>query len=168
MGTRSRLVIRRSRSGKKSMNLWMKWDGYFDGVGAWLCAELKKLLQTYTIPEIRRMIDSLDLEDDKDGQNFNTKDLIPFLEGKTKYKNDPCDDIEFEYVLDADLGIFIGEGHEEYHILNFEQLRAGNDFTNIRSYEEEKDKVNMLVENVNALNEAEKLEFLERIKHLMK
>lgn len=89
MGTRSRLVIRRNYSGKKPIYLWMKWDGYFEGVGAWLCAELKKLLETYTMYDIRRMINGLDLEDETDGQNFDSKDLIPFLEGKKTYKNDP-------------------------------------------------------------------------------
>jgi hypothetical protein len=140
MGTRSRLVIRRNRASKKTIYLWMKWDGYFSGVGTWLCSELKKLLETYTIPEIRRMIDALDIADDEDGQRFNPKDLIPFLEGKTEYKNDPCDDIEYEYILDADLGTFVGEHYDECYMLHFDQILAGKDFDSMIPAEQESER----------------------------
>ena len=151
MGTRSRLCFLRRRSGKKPVYLWMHWDGYFSGVGSWLCKEFKTLMEKYSLPEIKAMIDALDLKDTDEYQCFKTTDLIPFLEGKTAYENDPCDDIEYEYTFDIDLGTFVGSGHDETRMLWVDQIRAGMDFdSETKEKEHVSDKVNVVVEMVDA------------------
>lgn len=134
MGTRSRLQIR--RPSKSTIYLWMHWDGYFDGVGVWLCEQVRRLLETYAIPEIQTMLESLDLEETTGYQCFNTDDLIPFIKGETAYKNDPCDDIMYEYILDFSkqtfVGVDVGFGSREDTTLelSFDQIKSGVDFSN--------------------------------------
>ena len=170
MGTRSRLII--NRRVKKPIYLWMHWDGYFDGVGLWLCNELKALMEKYSISEIKTMIYAIDMEDNTTCQSFKTNDLIPFIEGKTKYKNDTCDDIEYEYTLDIDLGTFAGSGHDKTRILWLDQIRTGMDFNSDvdESHERASDKVNVIVEMVRAsmktLSESEKNIAIGKIKDL--
>jgi hypothetical protein len=101
------------------------WDGYFSGVGDWLCTQIKRLLEKYSIPEINAMLDALEVEE-SESHNFNTDDLIPFIEGKTVYGNDMCDDIEYEYRLDFHFGTFEGSGNGETRVLRLDQIRAGN------------------------------------------
>ena len=98
MGTRSRLII--YRSSKRPIYLWMHWDGYFSGVGNDLCEQIKLLLEKYTLEQIHTMLDALDLKKAHDYQDFKTKDLIAFIEGKTEYEYDDCDDIAYEYEFD--------------------------------------------------------------------
>lgn len=179
MGTRSRLIIYRSHSGKKPFYLWMHWDGYFSGVGDWLCVQIKRLLEKYSIPEINAMLDTLEVKE-SDSHNFNTDDLIPFIEGKTAYGNDMCDDIEYEYRLDFHNGTFEGSGHDETRVLRLDQIRAGkqissedtDDDTDTKEDETAAyDKVTTIVAMVRAglstLNDCEKRIALNKIKDLV-
>lgn len=157
MGTRSRLLIH--RVSKPTIYLWMHWDGYFDGVGAWLCEQIKLLLAKYTIPEIQTMLDALDLGtySAEDYQSFKVKDLIPFIEGKTTYKNDFCDDIMYEYELDFSKQTLIGKGpdggeRDVVRALSFDQMKAGADFHKMP------ESVTRVVEMFNSLSDAEKEE----------
>jgi hypothetical protein len=132
MGTRSKLLIVRKH--KPNIHLWMHWDGYWNGVGDDICNQLKELLEKYSMETILEMVNALDLEDDEDGQDFNPKDLIAFLEGTTDYLNDTCNDVEYEYTLNFDHQIFYGRGYDrEYEkkvnrvnrSVSFEQIRSG-------------------------------------------
>jgi hypothetical protein len=172
MGTRSRLVIYRSRSGKKPFYLWMHWDGYFSGVGDWLCAQIKLLLEKYSVEQIETMLEALELTDTDNYQCFKTEDLIPFIEGKTSYGNDMCDDIEYEYRLDFHRGTFIGMGHDETRSLHLDQIRVGALISDDEPAPASilSDKTNLVFEMVAAalktLTDAEKTSMLERLKHV--
>lgn len=80
---------------------------------------------------ILEIVNMLDLKDDEGCQEFNTKDLIPFLEGRTEYKNNTCDDKQYEYTLNFDHQIFSGKGYDSrieedvIRSLSFEQIRSG-------------------------------------------
>lgn len=127
MGTRSRLVIHRGF--KKPAMLWMHWDGSFEGVGSWLCREIKNLLQKYSVEQVETMLEALELTYTDSYQCFKTEDLIPFIEGKTAYKIDDCDDFEYEYMLKFEsctlVGTHIGRG--ETRVLSFDQILAGKE-----------------------------------------
>ena len=131
MGTRSRLIIYRGI--KSPIYLWMHWDGYFSGVGNDLCEQIKLLLEKYTLEQIHTMLDTLDLKKAHDYQDFKTKDLIAFIEGKTEYENDNCDDIAYEYKLDFNGEYLSGRGYddecESIRTLKFEQIKAGAKLT---------------------------------------
>jgi hypothetical protein len=139
MGTRSRLLIR--RPGKRTINLWMHWDGYFSGVGTALCKQLLELLTKYTLAQITDMVLALDVKDlDADeGQNFDTGDLIPFIEGKKIYKDDLCEDIQFEYILDFYAQTLTGHNRYEdgtNYTLSFTEILAGQVMTDMREKDE--------------------------------
>lgn len=171
MGTRSRLVIHRRT--KKPIMLWMRWDGYFEGVGSWLCKEIKNLLQKYSIEQIETMLEVLNLDDVEGYQCFSTADLIPFIEGKTKYMNTNCDDIEYEYILNFQSRTFVGIGHGETCALSFDMILAGKELVG-GDYEEPvhavSDKANVVFEMTAAafktLTESEKSNVIDRLKRL--
>lgn len=133
MGTHSRVIIHRRN--KAPIYLWIHCDGYFSGVGNDLCEQLKLLLDKYTIEQIETMLVALDLKETEEYQNFETEDLIAFVEGKTEYLNDEdSDDIAFEYHLDFTGNYFSGEGHsgdcgEVTRTLTLEQIKAGAKLT---------------------------------------
>lgn len=130
MGTRSKLIIKRFT--KKDIHLWMHWDGYFDGVGNWLVAEIATLLKKYTPEYIQTLLESLDIIDIVDGQDFQVKDLIPFIEGKTTYGNDECDDIEFLYKLNFVEQTFIGsDTADDIRALSFAQIKTGTNMSDM-------------------------------------
>lgn len=173
MGTRSRLVIKRSIG--KPIHLWMHWDGYFNGVGDWLCNQIRLLMTEYTQVQIADYLEDLgdipDIEgdeatDSRGYQNFNTEHLIPFIEGKILYKNDECVDFQYEYILDfvdkTFTGIHVGVEERE---LTFQKIMDG---VNISQYSS--DRVNLIITMISAafatLNETERERVIERIHEL--
>jgi hypothetical protein len=124
----------------------------------------------YSILEINAMLDALEVTEDND-RNFTTDNLIPFIEGKTAYSDNGCDDFEYEYRLDFNIGTFVGLGYGETRILPLDQIRAGKLISN---YEEDArvtvvyDKANVVFEMAAAalktLTEVEKASVLERLK----
>jgi hypothetical protein len=156
------------------------WDGYFSGVGDCLCTQIKRLLEKYSIPEINAMLDALEVEE-SESHNFNTDDLIPFIEGKTAYGNDMCDDIEYEYRLDFHNSTFEGSGNGEKRVLRLDQIRAGKQISSEDTDDDDTDakedetaahdKVATLVEMARAglstLNDCEKRIALNKIKDLV-
>jgi hypothetical protein len=129
MGTRSKLLIVRKH--KPDIHLWMRCDGYFNGVGDDICNQLKALLEKYPFGTILEMVNALDLEDEEEGQDFNPNTLIAFLEGAIVYHNDTCDDVEYEYTLNFDHQTFSGKGYDNFieekatRSLLFEQIKSG-------------------------------------------
>jgi hypothetical protein len=112
----------------------MHWDGYWDGVGDWLCHQLKLLLAKYTPEQAQEMVEALEMKElaFMEGQAFKTEDLIPFLEGKKEYKNDACDDIQYQYTLNFKAGTLIGENvNVETRALMLSQIHAGMMFSSM-------------------------------------
>ena len=127
MGTSSRLVIARRNSA--DINFWIHWDGYFSGVGNDLCEQLKVLLEKYTVEQIIEMLEALSLEEE--GQNFNTSDLIPFIEGKVSCCEDLCEEFLYLYALDFEEGTLSARANhlDIEEELDFEQIRKGEVFS---------------------------------------
>jgi hypothetical protein len=100
MGTRSRIILHRTT--KPNIYLWMHWDGYFTGQGKNLCVQLKSLLSRYTLEELQVMVENLEVSNIESGdyQSFSAEHFGDFMEGKQTFKQDLCDDIEYEYHID--------------------------------------------------------------------
>jgi hypothetical protein len=132
MGTRSRIVIR--HRGKADIYLWRAHDGYFSGVGADLCKQIRALLEKYILAQIRDMLNGLEVEPlaDDEGQSFEVEDLIPFIEGEKIYKDDRSEHINYEYVLDFDSQTLTGSEHRSLtppYTLSFTEILAGQTMT---------------------------------------
>ncbi len=114
MGTRSRIIIHRST--KPNIYLWMHFDGYLDGQGRDLCSQLKSLLSKFSPEQLQVMVDELDIPniDPRDHQSFNAIHFGDFIEGKKLYKQDHCNDVEYEYHID-----FMSPGMLRMELLNY-------------------------------------------------
>jgi hypothetical protein len=130
MGTRSRLVI--FRKYKKEIRLWMHWDGYFDGVGNDLAEQVKTLLEKYSYEQIVEMIESINIDDESsDFSTFKQTDLVLFIEGKTDYSHNNCDDVEYTYTLDIYKQMLYGrhDGTNDLRGIPFSRIRDGKNFS---------------------------------------
>jgi hypothetical protein len=112
----------------------MHWDGYFDGVGNELVAQMKTLLEKYSAAQIEEMIEKLDI--DYESSSFSTfiqSDLAAFIEGREKYANNPCEDVEYTYTIDANKDILKGRhcGTHDIRELSFNDILADKNFTNL-------------------------------------
>jgi hypothetical protein len=126
MGTRSRILIR--RTSQAFIHLWMHWDGYFSGQGDEICAQLVHLLSKYSHDDLQNKVDALVVEElieDDEEQNFSAEFLEDFVEGKTTYKNDPCDDVEYEYVIDFNRAILLAKHYRNNYVIQFESIKNG-------------------------------------------
>lgn len=128
-------VLRIERRTKPAIILRINKNGYIYRAGDRLCKQVKLLLEKYSIKEIETMLDALELEKytDKKVQDFKTKDLIGFIEGKIVYKHYADEayilkyDEYFEYNLDTKrkyLSVADQDGDQECE-LNFEQIISG-------------------------------------------
>ena len=128
MGTRSKLIIRRRKSSKPDIHLWMHWDGYFAGVGDTLVNQIALMLAKYSPEKVCEMIVAVDA--DEDGEPFDSDHLMEFLEGSVTCFFDDCDDIEYKYVLDADAETLVGKhlGTGDIRRLTFEDIKMGKNF----------------------------------------
>lgn len=131
MGTRSRVILKRTT--KPDIYLWMHWDGYWEGQGSNLCESLRQLLETYSVEDLQGMLEALEMSDlDSDYQCFCGKNLADFLLGKTDYKNDYGDDIEYEYTIDMKRGIITGQRFDDpIYALAFNQLKLHMRFEHV-------------------------------------
>jgi hypothetical protein len=157
MGTRSRLQIKRYT--KKDIYLWIHFDGYFDGVGRSVCEQVKLLLEKYTPAQVQEMVEALDVHEATKFADFRTEDLIPFIEGKTDYTNNECDDIEFHYTLDFKAGTFKGAGWDDIRGLMLCQIQAGMTFSDVGDPEdraESLDDVDLILSKYALLSEEKK------------
>ena len=126
MGTRSRIVIRRTRF---DIYLWQHWDGYLEGVGADLCAQMKQLLEKYTIEQLEEMMENIE----EGTEEFSTEKLCDMVAGKVNVTFDHCDDIQYAYVIDMKEG-YVGvswDGHDYLVMLPFELIKLGHTFEDI-------------------------------------
>ncbi len=139
MGTRSRIVIRRSN--KSHIHLWMHWDGYLSGQGDRICSQLRLLLQNYSTISLQTKVDALEIADveEDECQNFSAEYLEDFIENRTDYKNDPCDDIEFEYTIDFSKGLLIVDacGHNQKFVVLMPSIQDGFDVSSLEEYLED-------------------------------
>jgi hypothetical protein len=136
MGTRSKLIIRRRKSSKPDIHLWMHWDGYFEGVGNTLANQIALMLAKYSPEQICETIIAADANED--GEPFDSSHLMEFLEGSVQCFFNDCDDIEYEYVLDADTMTLAGShcsgGTRK---LSFANIGMGMNFDDFCSDDEE-------------------------------
>ncbi len=138
MGTRSRIVIRRSN--KSHIHLWMHWDGYLSGQGDCICSQLRRLLRNYSTISLQAKVDALDIADVEDEcQNFSAEYLEDFVENRTDYKNDLCDDIEYEYTIDFSKGLLIVNalGHNQKFVVLMSSIQDGFDVSSLEEYLED-------------------------------
>jgi hypothetical protein len=105
MGTRSRIIIRRKN--KPNIHLWMHWDGYFSGQGDRICEQLRNLLQKYSTDALQAKVEDMNLDTNEEYQNFSAEHLEDFVEGRTEFMNDECDDIEYEYTIHFEKGLLM-------------------------------------------------------------
>lgn len=131
MGTRSRVILKRTT--KPDIYLWMHWDGYWEGQGGNLCESLRQLLETYTPQDLETMLEALHVSNlGSDYQCFCGTKLADFLLGNTVFKNDDCNDIEYEYVIDIRQETIRGQRFDDpVYTLTFDQLRGYTRFEHI-------------------------------------
>ncbi len=101
MGTRSRVVIK--SESKKDIVLWIQYDGYLEGVGNYLCMNMRKLLDRYTVEQLKKMASNIkpkSLHDDVVTEYFKVDKIVPMFEGTYVPYQDECDDYAYEYVID--------------------------------------------------------------------
>ncbi len=140
MGTRSRIILRRSagRADWRSdphIHLWMHWDGYFAGQGDRICKQLRDLLSRYSAISLQAMLDALtvpDLEDES--QNFSAEHLADFVEGLVPFKNDPCEDVEYEYTIDFSKGLMLANRNDKTFVVTFSSIQDGFNVSELDEY----------------------------------
>lgn len=136
MGTRSRIILLRKT--KSDVHLWMHWDGYFAGQGNELCNQLRLLLSKYSNMELDSMLEALDIEDldlSTESQNFSAEFLSDFMEGHVSYKNDECNDIEYEYIVDFMNGlVFARNGQAPFFVVQFAAICNGFKMEELNTY----------------------------------
>jgi len=108
MGTRSRVIIK--SESKKDIVLWIQYDGYLEGVGDSLCQNMRKLLDKYTVEQLKKMASNIKPkslhDDDYNDDNvvvaeyFKVDNLAPMFEGTYVPCHDESDDYAYEYVID--------------------------------------------------------------------
>ncbi len=137
MGTRSRILIR--RTSQKPIYLWMHWDGYFSGQGDEICAQLVRLLSKYSHISLQAKVDALVVEDlaEDDGQNFSAEFIEDFVEDRTTYKNDPCDDVEYEYIVDFKKAILLAKHYSNNYVVQFESIQNGFKVSELEDLDQE-------------------------------
>jgi hypothetical protein len=113
----------------------MHWDGYFSGQGDRLCAQLRRLLQKYSTASLQAMVDNLPMEDAY-SQNFSAEYFEDFIEGRTDYKNDECEDIEYEYIVDFSKGLLIADAvnHDQKFVVLFSSIQDGFNVSTLNDY----------------------------------
>jgi hypothetical protein len=140
MGTRSRIILRRSagRADWRSsphVHLWMHWDGYFSGQGDRICKQLRDLLSRYSAISLQAMLDALDVPDLGDeNQNFSAEFMADFLEGRAPFKNDPCEDVEYEYTIDFSKGLLLAEHNNKTFVVTFASIQDGFNVSELDEY----------------------------------
>ena len=140
MGTRSRIILRRSvgradwRS-TRDVHLWMHWDGYFSGQGDRICKQLRDLLSRYSAISLQAMLDALDVPDLGDeSQNFSAEYLADFLEGLAPFKNDTCEDVEYEYTVDFSKGLLLANRNDKTFVVTFASIQDGFNVSELNEY----------------------------------
>jgi hypothetical protein len=129
MGTRSRILLR--RSSKPTIFLWIHYDGYLEGVGRSLCAQLRTLLSKYSSKQITLMLEQMDVYHTDEYQSFNVEELVAFVEGSTSYKSDECDDIEYEYIVDFEKEVLKVKCYHGETFVWFSQIKEGFDIASL-------------------------------------
>ncbi len=129
MGTRSRILLR--RSSKPTIFLWIHYDGYLEGVGRSLCAQLRTLLSKYSSKQITDMLEQMDVYHSDEYQNFNVEELVAFVEGSTSYMSDECDDVEYEYIVDFEKEVLKVKCHYGETFVWFSQIKDGFDIATL-------------------------------------
>ncbi len=150
MGTRSRIVIRRSKHGhlncetqmkNRHIYLWMAYDGYLEGQGNELCKQLAYLLSVYSTISLQAMVEALDIKEFYEGfesQEFSAEYFADFVMSKVIFKNDPCDDIEYEYIVDFEKGLLLVKYHnEKTFVVTFSSIQDGFLVSELESYLED-------------------------------
>ena len=125
MGTRSRILIR--RTSKTPIYLWMQWDGYFSGQGDRICEQLSRLLSKYSAISLQSIIDTLIVEElaEDEGQLFTAECLEDFIEGRASFKSDPCDDVEYEYIIDCKAAVLLVKHNVFTYVIHFASIQNG-------------------------------------------
>jgi hypothetical protein len=139
MGTRSRIILRRSagRADWRSsphIHLWMAWDGYFSGQGDRICKQLRDLLSRYSAISLQSMLDALTVPDLDDSQNFSAEHLADFVEGLVPFKNDPCEDVEYEYTIDFSKGLLLANRNDKTFVVTFASIQDGFNVSELNDY----------------------------------
>ena len=98
MGTRSRIVIK--TESEKDTILWVQYDGYLEGVGDSLCQNMKKLLEKYTVEQLKKMAVDIKPKSSHFVTGFNVDNLVHMFEGTYVPFQDESDDYAYEYVID--------------------------------------------------------------------
>jgi hypothetical protein len=137
MGTRSRIVIRRYNN--PNIHLWMHWDGYFEGQGDSICKELMKLMSKYSTISLQSRLEEMDIQDleSNEMQNFSGEMLSDFVEGKIEFKNDPCDDVEYEYILDCKNGILLAKRYDQSFVIPLRFISDGFEASELNNFLDE-------------------------------
>lgn len=139
MGTRSRIILRRS-AGRADwraphVHFWMAYDGYFSGQGDRICKQLRDLLSRYSAISLQAMLDALDVPDlGDDSQNFSAEFLADFLEERASYKNDLCGDVEYEYTIDFSKGLLLAQHNDKTFVATFASIQDGFNVSELDDY----------------------------------
>jgi hypothetical protein len=138
MGTHSRIILRRS-TGRNHIHLWMHWDGYFSGQGDQICKQLRLLLSKYSTISLQSMLDALEVPElEDDNQNFSAEHLGDFIEGHIPFKNDMCEDVEYEYTVDFAKGLLLASRNgEKTFVVTFASIQEGFNVSQIVEYLDE-------------------------------
>jgi hypothetical protein len=139
MGTRSRIVIRRYTV--PNIHLWMHWDGYFAGQGDRICEELARLLRNYSFISLQSKVEEMTVENlpEDECQEFSGELLADFIEGNTIFKNDTCDDIEYEYMIDFKKGLLLAKHFDKTFVVRMACIQEGFRISELGDYEHDDD-----------------------------
>ena len=102
---------------------WLAMDGYLSGVGTDLCSALKKLLDEFSLVQLRKIVSDI-----KDGKTRlrSGSDLYNLVKSQCEFKFNTSNDIEFEYDINFDTCNVSEERTQS--CLGFGQIKAGQCF----------------------------------------
>lgn len=125
MGTSSFIVI---KTKKRSIYLWQQLDGYLGCVGHDLCTELNRMLDLYTVKDLREMTCSIN----EGTERFTTNMLESVFTNliQVEFFN-PEKDYDYMYIIDLENKMVIAKFENNVLKLDFQLIMLGYTFNDI-------------------------------------